>query len=291
MNAISLKVSIVILCTMFFYPVVHAMEFSINQSDNSEINTSDEFRNFVDFTQELESDLFEYFAENFLIDKPCHKDYTQSILNIITKYVPNNPIILEVGAHFGEDTKKMCLFWPQGFVHVFEPSPYNMSRVQKNIQGLDNVKTYPIALSDFVGTAPFYINPSNPGSDSLFVPITYSHNYSAKPIMVNCVTLDHWAEQNKIDHIDFIWLDVEGAELNVLKAGINIAGINILRTVKVIHTEVNFKEFWYGIALFKELKEWLEEKNFKIIWRSTQKETFQANIVFVNSECIDVIDS
>jgi len=222
---------------------------------------------------------FDLLSEN--VDRSKDDDYERlytqaNILDLVKKFIPENPIILEAGAFLGNDTKKLCSLWPKGFIYAFEPFLSNFNKVKQSVQGFKNVKLYNCALSDFIGSSSFFVNQQNPGASSLFTPITFSYNYQKEPITVNCVTLDYWATQNNVDHIDFIWLDVEGAELNVLKAG-----ENILRTVKVIHVEVNFKEFWKDIALFKELRQWLEEKKFRIVWRNTPSENHQANVLFV----------
>ncbi|MBK6479822.1 MAG: FkbM family methyltransferase [Saprospiraceae bacterium] len=56
-------------------------------------------------------------------------------------------------------------------------------------------------------------------------------------IQVQTITLDDWAFQNNISKVDLLWLDMQGFELNMLKAS-----NKILATVKVIHTEVSTKK-------------------------------------------------
>ena len=42
---------------------------------------------------------------------------------LLKKILPANPVIIEAGAQFGEDTQWMSQFWPQGKIYAFEPSP------------------------------------------------------------------------------------------------------------------------------------------------------------------------
>jgi len=69
--------------------------------------------------------------------------------------------------------------------------------------------------------------------------------------------------ENHITHIDYMWLDMEGAELIALKSS-----SRILSTVKVISTEVNFKEYRKGMALFEEFNSFLLNSGFILhkIW-------------------------
>ena len=116
--------------------------------------------------------------------------------------------------------------WPEGTIHAFEPVPEIFALLEKNTQHLSNVKRYPYALSDSNGTATFYVsskpkfgnNPFQAGS--LLKPkerLKFSDVEYKSTIEVSTITLDSWAEQNHIHAIDFLWLDMQGYELNVLK--------------------------------------------------------------------------
>ena len=78
-------------------------------------------------------------------------------------------------------------------------------------------------------------------------------------ITVQAITLDDWALQHEIKHVDMLWLDLQGYELQVLR---NSA--SILRGVKVIYTEVNLIENYENGALYNDLKMWLLEKGFEV---------------------------
>jgi hypothetical protein len=99
------------------------------------------------------------------------------------------------------------------------------------------------------------------GSGSLLEP---SHHFEAFPwvkfdsvLTVRTTTIDEWAKANQIAKIDFIWLDVQGAELPILKAS-----PRILKTVRVIMAEVEFVELYKGQSLYAEMRPWLEAQGF-----------------------------
>ena len=54
--------------------------------------------------------------ENFLGKGVLPKKY-------FLKFLPENPVILEAGAHKGKDTVEMAKLWPAGTIHAFEPVP------------------------------------------------------------------------------------------------------------------------------------------------------------------------
>lgn len=83
---------------------------------------------------------------------------------------------------------------------------------------------------------------------------------------VSTITLDEWAKENCIANIDFMWLDLQGMELMVLKSG-----VNILKSVKAIYTEVSIIEAYEGQTLYSDLKEWLFSNGFHIEREEVEK--------------------
>lgn len=182
---------------------------------------------------------------------------------LLKKILPENPVILEAGAQFGEDTQWMAEFWPKGMIYAFEPLPDSYSLLQKTVDKLTNVSIFNKALSDKKGKFNFYVAG---GASSLLRPTPafnndYFHADLDKPILVECICLDEWARENGISHIDFMWLDMEGNEISALKGG-----MDLLKTVKLIYIEVNFNKFWENCALYEDVKSFFEQNGFDEIW-------------------------
>lgn len=198
-------------------------------------------------------------------------------VDLINSILPQNPVILEAGAHYGQDTRWMAEKWPQGVVHAFEPTPVNFQLVYNAAQIYPNIKCYTYALDHESGTKYFYQDgdedKGNQGANSL-LPGKLLQKSSNPPTQVECITIDEWAAKMNVDHIDFMWLDIEGNELNALKGA-----IKILPTVKAIFTEVNFQEFWHGSVHYNTLKTWLEEQGFKEVWQDI-KAGWNGNVLF-----------
>lgn len=206
----------------------------------------------------------------------------------IQKYLPSNPIIIEAGAFDGTETKKMAALWPQGQVHSFEPVPELFARLKKNTQNLPNVHCYEIALSDSTGFATLYISekPQKPGipsqANSLLKPkerLKLSPIIFPKTIEVTTITVDDWAQKYNISHVDFLWLDMQGYELNVLKTA-----PKVLAQVRVIYIEVEFIEAYEGQYQYPEVKQWLEQQGFVMIGKDFDEASpqwFFGNALFI----------
>lgn len=186
----------------------------------------------------------------------------------LVKYLPKNPIILEAGAYNGADTLDFCRVWPEATVYAFEPVPTVFQRLKENTAQHQQVKLFQEALGPRTGTIQMHISSgASAGSSSILTPklhLKYHPDVEFKEdILVNVITLQDWGEREQVKKIDFLWLDLQGAELQVLQA----AG-ELLNTVSVIHTEVSFGEIYENGADYSELKTWLEQAGFELIIES-----------------------
>ena len=196
--------------------------------------------------------------------------HPSEVLKFVKSYLPQDPIILEAGAYNGEDTIEMSKFWPTARIYAFEPVPELYYELKKRTSTYSQIKTYSSALSDKQGLATFYISEytSNPGvagaSGSLLAPkdhLKYATNVIfPKQIKVKTDTIDQWAKKNNINHIDFMWLDMQGHELTALKKA-----LTILPKVKLIYTEVEFVKAYEGQPVYREVREWLEQQGFEVL--------------------------
>lgn len=182
-----------------------------------------------------------------------------------------NPLIIEAGAFDGKDTLSLSACWPQGTIHAFEPVPSIFRLLRENTKNYPNIQCHPRALAAQTGSAPFYCaqNPKKPNKEcqagSLLKP---QERLSRSPIIypiimyVPTITLDAWAMDNAIDHLDFLWLDVQGMALPILQAS-----PRMIKTLKALWVEVEFIQAYEGQRSYQEIVEWLQAQGFTIIAR------------------------
>lgn len=98
-------------------------------------------------------------------------------------------------------------------IDCFEPIAENYACLQENIKGYPNTILHPIALGESEGSITLYtsIANSNTGTASI-----YADSNLTVPHMVECKTLDSYNFQPT-----FLKLDIQGAELLVLRGSIN----------------------------------------------------------------------
>ena len=192
----------------------------------------------------------------------------------IKTLLPENPVIVEAGAHRGRDTIKLAKLFPLGTIHAFEPIRSLFSELQEKIVDYPHIVSYNYALGSSTGMANIYISSgTSDAARSLLKPELYS---SERPgVLFNeenaivTMTLDDWAASNNIKHVDFMWLDMQGYEYAALSAG-----PKILSTVSLIHTEVNYTQRYAGHPLFSDYKNWLELQGFSLILEAQKTPTW-----------------
>ncbi len=213
-----------------------------------------------------------------------------SLFPFVEPHLSSHPVIVEAGAFDGKDTIRMKNFWPGATIHAFEPVPEIFNLLVHNTRTLSDVHCYPYALSDATGSASFYVSesPDFPGkpfqAGSLLPPkerLALSPVTYPRTITVDTITGDDWAQKFSISHVDFLWLDMQGYELNALKAA-----PQLVATVKALYTEVEFIEAYKGQYLYNDVKNWLEKNGFRIIAQDfpEQPKWFFGNLLFIRKQ-------
>lgn len=129
----------------------------------------------------------------------------------VKKYVKPGMTVVDIGAHVGYYTDLFArLSLPGGTVHAFEASPENYPILLHNLKTRkrNNVIPYPLAVNDQNGTLDLYISPGHSNHS-----IIAERTEKAETVSIQSVRLDDFL---KVEKIDFVKMDVEGAEPHVL---------------------------------------------------------------------------
>lgn len=212
-------------------------------------------------------------------------------LEIIDKYLPENPTVFEVGAKDGEDTVKLAKRWSGGKIISFEANPNQFPKYLEKAQMYPNMFGYNLAVNTYNGFTKFYLCWGTGGKDPIFEGASslleaskeQEVHYQGPVIDVPCVIFDDWCRNNSVANIDFMWLDLEGFEMQFLKSS-----PEILKTVQVIYTETNFYKFRKGTTQYHDLKSFLRKQGFEAIahWYN---EGLQGDAIFVRKSKLNEV--
>lgn len=223
-----------------------------------------------------------------------HEKHLDEFVRIAKKLIPRKKyIIVEVGARDCEETVAFDVLLPGSEIFAFECNPDTLPQCHLAIQGKKNIKLIEKAVTDNEGNITFYqINhektvtghPSgkNPGASSIFeaneeYPL---EKYSQNKIVVPTTTLKIFSGECDVDHVDLMWMDIQGAELLALKG----AG-DFLDKISLIHLETEFFPIYKKQPLFSELKTFLNSKGFRL-YTFTNMGKFAGDAVFLNTRTV-----
>lgn len=235
-----------------------------------------------------------FATTNCFKEKKIRPFDTEAVLSITKKYLPDeNLVILNAGTYDGKEIPAMKRFWSNCTIHAFEPVPEIFKILKKKTAKRSNVICYQLALAENNEEKEFFMShdPRNPGkpamSGSLLEPkehLKYSHIQFNDKIKVHAMNLDDWAQSYGIEKIDFLWLDLQGYELPVIKSA-----PKIVSTAKAIYTEVEFVEAYKGQPLWEDVKAWMDQNDFILVAREFDipvKKTWFSSALFIKKDLV-----
>jgi FkbM family methyltransferase len=141
------------------------------------------------------------------------KGLEPDIQHLCTKLLKPGMMVVDVGANVGLLTRHFCRsVGAQGRVYAFEPDPLTFEYLEFNTRSFTNKELAQCAVSDNHEPALLHLNPGSGMGNSLL-----NRNYSEESVSVTCISLDEFLKKHGDLVVDMIKIDVEGAELNVLR--------------------------------------------------------------------------
>jgi len=132
-------------------------------------------------------------------------------------------VIFDVGANFGVMTLQYAKLAPLGKVYSFEPTHYAFSKLKRNLQLNPELGERIVAVQSFISSRTS-ANTDIKAYASWKVGGTVQdvkhgvHGGIAKPAQgIGAVSIDDFCEKEGIERVDFIKIDTDGHELEVLK--------------------------------------------------------------------------
>jgi len=172
-------------------------------------------------------------GDTFTLHSFQHKGYwyhgkkrKQETMLRYSDLIRKGDFVVEIGAHIGYVSLYFAhLIGPGGQLIVFEPGPNNLPYLWKNVTSNSRISIVEKAVTDYVGSARFYVDNLTGQNSSLLeghdalvsrkqVPHVDSSEESV--IEVPCTRLDDFLLRAQLPPPSFVKIDVEGAELSVL---------------------------------------------------------------------------
>lgn len=174
-------------------------------------------------------------------------------IDFLEKYSFQNMICMDVGANVGYYTAWL-LKKKAKFVYAFEPDPVTFEILQKNTKNRKDVLGVCAAVGQFSGELNLYVDDKHSGDNR--TKYTAMRNF----IKVPAISIDTYFAENRLEKIDFIKIDVQGAETAVLNgASESIEEFKPMILIEVSPEAVDVDRE----ELINFLSEWMLKMNFK----------------------------
>jgi FkbM family methyltransferase len=190
---------------------------------------------------------------------------TFSIIWLLKEYnkhgftIGKHDIIIDIGAHIGIFSLYASRFCTNGKIFCYEPSAENYQLLQDNLRQNKIANIFPnnAAVSNSNGTVNFYINSDNTAHSI--------YDATSKSIQVKSQTLQNIFDVNNIQSCDYLKLDCEGAEYEIIES----LPDDYFRKIKQIYIEYHFGDTKHDMldSMIKKL----ERLSFSIIREPLEK--------------------
>ncbi len=144
--------------------------------------------------------------------------YDLQTLQVMDRVLKPASNCIDVGCYKGDMLREMIRRAPQGRHFAFEPNPHQYAQIAKDFP---EIEIHNVALSDSAGTAIFQWCVSSPALSGL-ARRECTQQERVEELQVQTVLLDDMIPEEV--KIDFIKVDVEGAELQVFRGGARMIG-------------------------------------------------------------------
>lgn len=122
--------------------------------------------------------------------------------------------LFDVGANVGDWAREASRAFPAARIHCFEAIPETCARLRENARGHPNIEVHEFGLADRECELEFKHYPGAPGLTSIF---DFPHAAEAVRVRGRVRAGDEFLRSAGLRSVDFLKIDVEGAELLVLQ--------------------------------------------------------------------------
>ncbi len=183
-----------------------------------------------------------------------------SFTDLKKKYNMDIKGIIHIGAHRGEELEEYIYNGIQDII-LFEPLNLNFSILEKNVSDLNaNISGHQVALGNEEKMVTMYVSDNQQQSSSILKPKLHLKNHPTVGFPsveeVEMRRLDSFVEETQ--NFNFINMDVQGYELEVLKGG-----SETLNHIDYVYCEVNRDEVYEDNAYVEQLDEFLSTYNME----------------------------
>lgn len=185
-----------------------------------------------------------------------------SIKGLCDKYQLKPTGVLHIGAHEGQEASEYVKCG-MNTMHFVEAIPEVYEKLKKHISQYPGAKAYNVCIGANNGDVVEFKITSNQGQSSSYLELgTHKEVHPdvkvVKTTKMHTWRIDHLFKASDLSGVDFLNIDLQGAELIALKS----MG-DLLDQFNYAYLEVNVNELYIGCPLLNDIDEFMKAKGFK----------------------------
>lgn len=188
--------------------------------------TEDVFTNFyIYLNYKIYHSLYNPIYQNFIISLTMIREIFVKDQYCAQEFLKPDSVILDCGANIGIFSLYASFLSPKGRIYSFEPTKATFGILKKNIISnnlQNNIFVLNTALGDKKGKTKLIVSDNNMGGGNMILDSDFlkgkESNYD-KTEFIEMTTIDDFIKENNIQKVDFIKIDTEGYEKQILKGG------------------------------------------------------------------------
>lgn len=148
-------------------------------------------------------------------------DWDSLILQRFKEFVPENSIVADIGANHGIFTLNILNNFKTKEIYAIEPDFDNFNILKNKIDGDSNVKLINAAVCDYNGKIDIWEGNGDHATRNILGKKSFwkDSRIEKKRCTVDCATIDYIFQEKLNVKLNACKIDVEGAEVMVLKGG------------------------------------------------------------------------
>jgi len=186
--------------------------------------------------------------------------------------------IIDVGAAVGSWTSQVIEIFPESKYLMVDPLKENEQALKAVVQRHANVQYWLGAVGSQAGELTFHVH----GDQSSMFDSDWGRKGTLRRVPMR--TLDDLVSEIHCEGVDGMKLDVQGAEIEVLKGA-----TEALRQCRVAQVEVSFRKVYEQAPLAHEIIAFFSSQNFRIfdiasLYKRKDRALLQADLFFVRDD-------
>jgi FkbM family methyltransferase len=222
---------------------------------------------------------------------PRGVDFIYDIANSLPVY--HAEIVFDVGANAGQSAGIYLARFPDSHIYCFEPASTTFRQLRENLKNNDRVDFYQLALGSSKGKGNMVLQ----GIPEMFFLSGQSKESpgggEVTTESVDVVSMDEFCQTKGIDHIDYLKIDTEGGDLEVLKGAVNLlAG----QRIDLVQVEAGMNPGNKRHVPFETLQEFLNSHDYFLFgiyeqvreWPTREPHLRRINAIYISHRMIEM---